>query len=383
MTHVEVSPEVLRWAIDRSRRPVSAFERKFPKLSAWLRGEAKPTLKQLENFARTAHAPVGYFFLSQPPEERLPLPDFRTVASAGMSQPSADLLETIYTCQLRQDWYRDFARANGEHPLDFIGSATLTDSVPDTAARIRHRLGFDLGERRQMPTWTEALRQFLAQVDEAGVLVMVNGIVGSNTRRVLDPREFRGFTLADPLAPLIFINGADTKAAQMFTLAHELAHLWLGRSALSDAEARSEPAHDVERWCNRVAAELLVPLEAFRSEFRSGAERSGEAQRLARVFKVSTLVILRRMYDAGALTREQFQQAYGTELERLEPLAERSQEGGDFYATLNVRVGKRFARALISSTLEGHTLFRDAYRLMGIPKESTFRKAAAKWGFEV
>lgn len=381
MTYVEVSPEILRWAIDRSRRPVSAFEQKFPKLSAWLRGEAKPTLKQLESFARSAHAPVGYFFLSQPPEEPLPLPDFRTIAGTQMSRPSADLLETLYTCQLRQDWYRDFARANGEQPLNFVGSARLSDSVPDTAARIRHRLGFDLDRRRQMPTWTEALRQFLAQADEAGVLVMVSGVVGANTRRVLDPGEFRGFTLADPLAPLIFINGADTKAAQMFTLAHELAHVWLGRSALSDAEAKSEPAQEVERWCNRVAAELLVPLEAFQSELRSGAPWRDEARRLARVFKVSTLVILRRMFDARALTHPQFEEAYRAESERLRPLAESTQEGGDFYATLGVRVGRRFARAVVASALEGHTLFRDAYRLMGIKKESTFRTAAERLGF--
>lgn len=382
MTYVEVSPGILQWAIDRSRRPRPAFERKFPKLSAWLRGEEKPTLKQLERFARSAHAPVGYLFLSQPPEEILPLPDFRTVAGTELSRPSADLLETVYTCQLRQDWYRDFARANGELPLAFVGSATLTDDVPETATRIRRQLGFDLEQRRQMATWSEALRQFLAQADEAGVLVMVSGIVGSNTHRVLDPKEFRGFTLDDPLAPLVFINGADSKAAQMFTLAHELAHVWLGRSALTDAEAKSEPAHDVERWCNQVAAEVLVPLEAFRSEFRSGAPWDDEAQRMARVFKVSTLVILRRMFDARALTREQFQAAYRAESERLQHRVESTQAGGDFYATLGVRVGKRFARAVVASTREGHTLFRDAYRLMGIKKESTFRAAAKKLGVE-
>ena len=383
MIHVEVRPAVLRWAIARSRRPSVEFERKFPKLPSWLRGEANPTLKQLESFAQAARTPVGCLFLSEPPAEQLPLPDFRTAAGSAMVPPSADLLETIYTCQLRQDWYRDFARANGEQALGFVGSSRLTDSVPESAARIRRALRFDVEERRQMRTWSEALRAFMIQADEAGILVMAGGIVGSNTRRVLDPREFRGFTLADPIAPLIFINTADTKAAQMFTLAHELAHVWLGRSALSDAEARSEPAHDVERWCNQVAAELLVPLEAFRAECRIGAAWSDEAQRLAQVFKVSTLVVLRRMFDSQALTRKQFEEAYSAEVDRLKRLTERPQEGGDFYATLSARVGRRFARALVASTLEGHTLFRDAYRLMGIRKESTFQKAAVKLGFEL
>lgn len=383
MIQVEVSPKVLNWAIARSRRPASDFERKFPKLSKWLRGAARPTLKQLERFAKAARTPVGYLFLVEPPEEPLPLPDLRAGTRAMTARPSPDLLDTIYLCQRRQDWYRDFARANGEQALSFVGSARLTDDVAETAARIRRALAFDLEERRRIPTWSEALRRFLIQADELGILMMASGIVGANTQRVLDPQEFRGFTLADDLAPLIFINAADTKAAQMFTLAHELAHLWLGRSALSDAEARSEPSHEVERWCNRVAAELLVPLESLRAQLRPREAPHEQAQRLARVFKVSTLVILRRMYDLGAMTREQFEKAYSVEATRLASLTNKPQEGGDFYATLGGRVSRRFARAVISSALEGHTLFREAYRLLGISRESTFRRAAQRLGFEL
>src|SRR5665648_224958 len=131
---------------------------------------------------------------------------------------------------------------------------------------------------------------------------MVSGIVGSNTRRKLEPEEFRGFALADDLAPLVFINGADTKAAQMFTLAHELAHVWLGESALSDVGPLSSPSQGVEAWCNRVAAEFLVPLDAICEEYQQGVDIRPEAERLARLFKVSTLVILRRMRDAGGIT---------------------------------------------------------------------------------
>src|SRR5262249_34263963 len=156
-------------------------------------------------------------------------------------------------------------------------------------ARIRHTLGFDLDERRQTPTWTDALRRFIEQADALGILVMCSGVVLNHNRRRLDPEEFRGFAMSDDLAPLIFINGADTKGAQMFTLAHELAHVWVGQSAVSDAQAATLPEHEIERWCNQVAAELLVPLTVVREEYRPNSDLRVEVERLARQFKVSTL----------------------------------------------------------------------------------------------
>jgi Zn-dependent peptidase ImmA (M78 family) len=207
---------------------------------------------------------------------------------------------------------------------------------------------------------------------------MVNGVVGSNNYRKLDPDEFRGFAISDKLAPLVFINGADTKSAQMFTLAHELAHLWLGQSALSDVEPVSAPTHGVENWCNRVAAELLVPLGVFREHYQLGEDLHGALVRLARHFKVSTLVILRRIHDAGGLTRDELWKVYREELDRLQQIQRGG--GGDFYLTLGARVGKRFARALVASTLEGQTLHRDAFRLLGFSKLSTFRELAQTLG---
>jgi Zn-dependent peptidase ImmA (M78 family) len=354
--------------------------RRFPQLALWERRESSPTLKQLESFAKATHTPVGYLFLQEPPVERVPIPDFRTVGNERMGRPSPDLLDTIYLCQQRQEWYRGFARAEGEERVPFVGAARLTDDVEGTAAAIRNALGFDVEERRQMATWTDALRRFIEQADALGVLVMVNGVVGSNNRRKLDPQEFRGFTLADDLAPLIFINGADTKAAQMFTLAHELAHVWLGLSGVSDAQASEvtedddqgavASMSDVERWCNRVAAELLVPLAVLREEYVERNPLGDEINRLARRFKVSTLVVMRRIYDANGLTQVQFWNAYGDELKRLQALPAGS--GGDFYLTLGARAGKRFARAVVVSTLEGRSSFTEAFRLLGFQKMKTF-----------
>ncbi|MHB8155077.1 MAG: ImmA/IrrE family metallo-endopeptidase [Candidatus Omnitrophota bacterium] len=371
MNYVTVKPEMLLWACKRSGQSPESIHNRFPKFDLWSSGKASPTFKQLENFARATYAPIGFLFLQEPPVEKVPIPDFRTFGSEKFGEPSPDLLDTVYICQQRQEWYRDFMRASGEKSLQFVGSASIDDNVEKFAARIRHALGFDIEERRKMRTWTDALRSFIEQADELGILVMVNGVVGNNNRRKLDPYEFRGFALVDDLSPLVFINGSDTKSAQMFTLAHELAHIWLGQSALSNAEVTHITGNQIERWCNLIAAELLVPLVVLRDEYQKSRLLFDEVNRLARHFKVSTLVILRRIYDMGSLKKEQFWKAYNEELDRLLTIPRGT--GGNFYLTQGARVSKRFARTLIASTLEGQTLYRDAFRMLGFSKLETFR----------
>ena len=379
MNRVEVRPDLFRWARQRARLGPAALAKRFPKLREWESGATQPTLKQLEEFAQTTHTPIGFLFLPEPPNEAVPIPDFRTVGSTGVRAPSANLLDTIYVCQQRQEWYRDFARASGENPLSFVGSVKAGSDVVAAAATIRTTLGFDLEQRRQAPTWADALREFIASADAVGILVMCSGIVLNNTHRKLDPEEFRGFALTDPLAPVVFVNGADTKSAQMFTLAHELVHVWLGQSALSDAQPRRLADGDIEQWCNRVAAELLVPIAAMREVYNPRAALESEVSRLAKRFKVSTLVILRRIHDVGGLTRDAFWAAYDAELMRLLSIP-REGGGGNFHLTEAARVSKRFARAIVGSTLEGHTLYRDAFRMLGLTKMKTFQSFGRSLG---
>jgi len=377
-TRVSVNPDLLGWALERAGVSADVLLGKFPKLREWLTGELAPTLKQLEAFAAATHTAIGLLFLPQPPEEPLPIPDFRTLPEARLSRPSADLLDTIYLCQQRQAWYRDYQYLYGAQPLAFVGSVSVMDEVSEVAAGIARTIGFDVAERRQLSNWSEALRRLVSQIEASGVLVMISGVVGSNTHRALRVEEFRGFALADALAPLIFINGKDSKAAQMFTLAHELAHLWLGESGVSDVQAASLPDEVTERWCNAVAAELLVPLEKLREIHQPGDALQEEMQRLARWFKVSTLVILRRLFDLGALDEETLWRVYREELERVKALSTREGGGGDFYNSLGARVSKRFASAVVASTLEGQTAFTDAFRMLGIKKSATFYEEARR-----
>jgi Zn-dependent peptidase ImmA (M78 family) len=378
---VAVSPAVLRWARERAGPNVPPIVNRFPKLADWEAGNAHPTLKQLEAFAKAVHVPFGYLMLPRPPEETLPVPDFRTLAGRAVTRPSPNLLDTIYVCQERQGWYREFAQITRQRDLAFVGSATADASPERVAADMHAVLGFDIGARRDCPTWAAALRLFIGQADQAGILVMVSGVVRNNNRRHLDATEFRGFALSDRLAPLVFINGADTKAAQMFTLAHELAHLWLGASALSDAGAAPPAGHRREEvWCNAVAAEFLVPLSTLRNELVRGEALDEALQRLVRRFKVSTLVILRRLLDAGQLSRGRFDAAWNAEVERLRQLTRDGAGGGDYYRTTLARVSRRFARALVESTLEGQTLYRDAFRMLGVARTETFNQIGREVG---
>jgi len=376
---VPVKPEMIRWARERAGLAVDDLHRAFPKLEAWERGEVQPTLRQLEAFASRVRVPLGYLFLESPPEEPLPIPDFRTI-SGPPRRPSPDLLDTIYLVQQRQDWYREYLQIQGAEPLPFVGSATLQDNPEEVAARIRHILRVDLAERRALRTWTEALRYLTEKAEAAGILVMSSGIVGTNTRRKLDPEEFRGFTLVDTLAPVIFINAADTVAARIFTLAHELSHIWLGQSGVSNPQIHLFPDEAVEQWCNRAAAEVLVPRAALLKEHRLARPPQEEAQRLARLFKVSTLVILRRLYEVGRLSEEAFWQAYREERARVRAMERRAGTGGDFYRNLFARVSRPLAEAVVVSTLEGYTLYRDAYRLLGIRNPKAFQKICRSLG---
>ena len=309
-------------------------------------------------------------------------------AKCGMiktMRPSANLLSTIYACQQRQNWYREHLLLSGGAQLAFIGSSRLSTSPTKVAAAMRTTLGFDVEQRNNIiRTKDAAVSAFIKCASAAGVLVMASGVVGNNTRRKLDPQEFRGFALSDSLAPLVFINSADAKAAQMFTLAHELAHLWLGNTALSDvdlAHLAGSSNHKAELWCNQVAAEFLVPHTHLAEQYRANATSDAEVKRLANYFKVSKLVILRRLYDIGKMSSTKFKQEYKKELAIIQT-TNMPTKGGNFYATLNVRVNESFARALVTSTLEGKTLYRECFRLLGIQNAQTFDALVKKYGIK-
>ena len=295
MTRVSVRPEVLRWARQRAGLGIGDLTQRFPRLPAWERGEKQPRFKQLEAFAKATHAPFGFLFLAEPPEERLPIPDFRTVAHRR-AHPSPDLLDTIYAMQRRQDWLREERIEDEAEALDFVGNARLNDEPTAVGQEMRRTLGLGDGWAREVPTWQEAVGELRRRIESLGIMAVINGVVGNNTHRKLDVEEFRGFALTDRHAPLIFVNGADAKSAQMFTLAHELAHVWLGPEGegISGFEGIFPGDSRIEKFCDQAAAEFLVPARELRERWRDVKNTRDPFEQIARQFKVSPIVAGRR-----------------------------------------------------------------------------------------
>lgn len=382
---LQLQPRVLRWARERAGMEPLALAEKLKTtadaVAAW-ETSGEILFGQMRKLARATHTPEGFLFLHEPPEDRLPIPDFRTLGDRPPGRPSPDLLETVHTMQQRQAWMRDHLIEEGAAPLPFVGSATLKDAPEGVAADMRRTLGFTYGWANEEKSWTDALMHLRQRIEAAGVLIVVNGVVGNNSHRKLDPDEFRGFAISDPFAPVIFINGADFKSAQMFTFAHELAHLWLGKDGVSNFEALMPPNGEIESWCNAVAAEFLVPERELRRCWDEALQSVEPFRFLARRFKVSAIVAARRALDLKLIERPDFFRFYEehTNDERAKGAAQGS--GGSFWNNQNVRVGSRFGTAVVTAAKEGRLLYREAYQLTGLRGE-TFTKFAKNLGLHM
>lgn len=366
MSRVAVKEEVLRWAVDRAGLTMESLQRKFPNIQQWASGDNQPTLRQLESLAKVTLTPLGFFFLARPPEERLPMPHFRTFEGESPRGPSPNLLETVQMMQKRQSWMREYLMENGEEPLPFVGIARRNEQPSSVAQSIRQALKIDENWASRKPRWAEALRTLREVMENAGILVVVNSIIGNNTHRKLDLGEFRGFVLVDGYAPLVFVNGVDGKAAQMFTLAHELAHVFFGSSAAFDLREMQVANDPMEQACNRVAAEFLVPELQLRRSWSSVRQNPEPFQLLARQFKISALVAARRTLDLGLIQKNAFLDFYRDYQHDERRKAAQQTEGGDFYANQNLRVSRRFAATVIRAAKEGKLLYSEAYELTGL-----------------
>ena len=318
--------------------------------------------------AHALHIPFGFLFLSRPPSLEIPVPDLRTLGGPSRHELSSEFVDVLYDSLRKQEWYRSYLEDERAAPLPFIGRFSTDSSVEAIAAEIDHTLAISREVRQRANTWGDFLNDLILRAEAVGVLVLTSSVVANNTHRRLSVEEFRGFVISDDLAPFIFLNGADAKSARIFTVAHELAHLWIGQSGISDPDYRKrarEHAHPIERLCDRVAAQALVPKTDFLVGWDSRASLGTNITQLTRHFRVSQIVILRRAYELERVTDSEYRDYFN----KTRPLGERAKGqggGGDFYKNLLVRNSRRFARTLVEAVLQRRISDQTAARLLNV-----------------
>jgi Zn-dependent peptidase ImmA (M78 family) len=371
-TEVNINSNMFTWAIARAGYDLADFAIKFPKIQDWVDQKKKPTVKQLEAFSKKVHLPFGYLFLPEPPKESLPIPFFRT-NNGSQNNVSINVYDTILLMQQRQDWLREYLIENDFQPLPFVGKFRNSQNYNEIVADIRNTLGLNNEWANSFKTWQEALDHLAQKIEDIGITIVFNGVVENNTSRPINVDECRGFVLVDSIAPFMFINNSDGKAAQLFTIIHELAHIWTGHSAGFDFR-QLLPANDpIELLCDKVSAEFLVPAESFVKVWNTRPSIANTA----RYFKVSEIVIARRALDLGYLTKAEFFAFYNEYSNREFLKKENQGDGGNFYATAKKRIGLTFAAHVNQAVKSGKLLYRDAYKLTSL-KGDTYQRFFTK-----
>ncbi len=365
-TAVNVSPEIIDWVIG-SIQHENPEELKI--LIKWQSGRKTPTFNQIQEMSKAINIPLGYFFLEKPPKEDLSFLEYRTVDSIQVERPSRNLLDTIHDMENIRDWMRDYQIAIDAAPLAFVGAAKDIWDAQTIAAMIRDTLRIPLDWFRESENSWDSFKRIRTCAENCGIIIMLNGIVGNNTHRKLDIESFRAFMLLDEYAPLIFINTNDSKNGKLFSLFHEIAHIWLGIDDFyNDRYGSASKVSPKETLCNAVAAELLVPQSIFIDEWNNPQDSldiNSKIPSLATNFRCGTVVIARKALINRLITQNQYDVIVQNAIENYlkAQTSESNSGGGNFYRTMATRIDKRFLNALANSVYEGKTQYTDAFRL--------------------
>jgi len=352
-----IKPEMLRWAFTRAGYVEEKAIEVFPLLAEWLSIQKKPTSNQLQNFAKKFHVPMGYLFLNHAPEERIPFPMFR--GNAGIaSHFDLNVYDTVAAISSRQSWLEDYLVENEIETCQLVATISTETPISEAVSKLRLALKLEPSWAFSLSTADAAVGTLTQRLEDAGIFVAYNGVVGNNTHRKLKVSECRGFALVNDKAPYIFVNNDDSKSAQLFTLIHETAHIMMGISAgHAGEETGNQNVH--ERYCDRMAAEFLVPAEILRTIW------NGNIKKMSLRFKVSEIVVARRAHDIGLLSKEKYQE-FWMEYSNRPIKRKKKSGGGDFFLTSVKRVGKLFAIHVRNAVNSRQLSYTEAYRLTGL-----------------
>lgn len=297
-----ITPKVLKWARETARLSLEQAAKKVTKLTPerlaqWEEGSALPTIKQAETLAKAYRRPLAMLFLPDVPYDFTPLNDFRRSGSKELSTAAVFILRDI---QQKHSWISELQRENEEPELPFVGRFTVNDDPGVVAQDILRTLDIDPEAYQQK----EPIREWMAKAEAAGIFISRTSFIHSRLK--LDSDEFQGFAIADMHAPFVFINTEDWDKAQLFTLVHELAHIWIGATGISsDIEpvtAQAPNTNPIERFCNAVAAHALMPDGVMASMQASQFTHSATIAQIAERYGVSSWALLVRAHVRGLVS---------------------------------------------------------------------------------
>jgi len=387
---IPVNPSVLKWARYKAGlsldevallgkiRPLKATKT-HPQLSAgdrieaWEDGHLPITWNQLEALAKVYRRPAVTFFLSAPPLEDAIFPDFRTIGDTKIQKKTPEFSALLRRMYRLHEELVDLLKQEDQERLDFIGSVKLTYSAQDVVNLIRRLLHFSFEDQQRIKSSTDLLRILRDRIQEAGVFVLFEGDLGSYHSRI-SPEEFRGIAICHPVAPMIIVNPNDAHAARIFTLLHEFSHLLLGETAVSNFDSlriNGNFGGEIELFCNMIAAEFLVPkllcIELFRKNV--GVDWRQKIEDLAKFFKVSRIVVARRLFDCECISREDYWQYFAVLKKQWERMKAKQSEdtGGPSKNVIDkFRLGDKLIHAIMSGTSEGLLSLQEASRLLQV-----------------
>jgi Zn-dependent peptidase ImmA (M78 family)/transcriptional regulator with XRE-family HTH domain len=378
--YAQVTPSVLTWAINRSGKTRDSLAKRLhvkpEDIQRWESGTPVP-LKKAEQLADLIYIEFGVLYFSEPPDFRVNLPDQRRVPPRYRHRQSVNFVELVHDAMLRQDWYRDLMIDQEENPLPFVGSFSVSDSVADVAKDIRKVLGIGPAMRDRAKSHASFLNELSRAAEASGVLVMRSGHVKNlNTRRV-SPQEVQGFALADPLAPVVFVNSNDFDAPQVFTLVHECVHIWIGKTAVSTPQDGTSNPNPIEAFCNSVAAEVLLPKVEFVSGWKTNRDRD-RVQILSSRYFVSGLVVVRRAFDLGLINNAERIKLARRLAKKYQPKPQkrRGKSGPSYFALAEMRAGHRLTDKVLTQVAIGNLIIKDAAALLGM-RQSTMSRFAS------
>ncbi len=359
-----INPEILVWARETAGYELSEAAHRLgladakaatgeEKLAAYERGEKEPSRPLLLKMSKQYRRPLLTFYLDAPPERADRGEDFRTIHRAVDPSENAMVDTLVRRIKARQEVLREALASEQDHErLAFIGSYSLAQGSHGLVSQIRTASAFDLAAYRSKHSQEEAFRYLRERIESLGIFSVLIGNLGSHHTN-LSAEIFRGFAIADPIAPFVVINNQDAKSAWPVTLLHEVAHLWLGQTGISGAAAERE----VERFCDGVASELLVPEAEIATAFSAESLRSFESAaeiigRFASELKVSSTLVAFRLMNRGVLSQDLFRilsvffyEKWKAHKESQKQKARENDGGPSYFVVKRMQNGKALMRA--------------------------------------